>query len=170
MWLYFADMVDEYRVRIFKRIDIGWFYLLCGLVLTVAAIVLPAHRALEELESKRVTIQENHIELQYQIGIYESFLHDLYQHDPELRDRIIEMQMRLNPNGTPVVIDASASKTPLEWVAQRARRDRLVDIQPPEDSILTRLSKGRSRLFLAGIGVFSMFIGFMKSQPTSEKS
>ena len=71
MWLYFADMVDEYRVSFSKIIDIGWFYLLCGLVLTVSAIVLPAHRGLQELETKRITIQDNLIELQYQIDVYE---------------------------------------------------------------------------------------------------
>ena len=168
-WLRFADLVDEYKVSFLKRIDIGWFYLLCGLLLTVAAIVLPAQRALRELETKRVAIQNDFTELQYQIGVYESFLEDLHKHDSELQDRVFEMQMRINPAGASVVIDASASKTPLEWVAQRARRDRFVDMNLKEDSILTGLSSGRSRLFLVGIGAFSMFIGFMKNQTHPEQ-
>ena len=152
----------------FHRIDIGWFYVLCGLVLTVAAIVFPAHKDLQELQAKRTVIQQNVAELEYQIQIYESFLKDLYSLNPELHDRIYNMQMRVSPDGAIVVKDASAANTPLEWIAQRARRDRIVHFDSSEDSILTGLSSGRSRLYLAGVGVFAMFVGFIKSHPTTE--
>jgi len=145
-----------------QRIDFGWFYLVCGIVLTVAAIVLPAHQELHTLQLKRDRIQENLADLEYRVQIYSEFIQDLEKNDPELRQRILEMQFNLETAGTPIVIDASASQTPLEWVAQRSRRDRVLPFQVERSSILSGLSSGRSRLLLVGAGAFAMFIGFLK--------
>lgn len=136
--------------------------MLCGLVLTVSAIILPAQQDLEELKLKRVVIQENVDELEYQIEIYKDFLQDLQEDNPELHQRIVEMQFNTLASGTPVVVDSSASQTPLEWLAQRIRRDRDVSMQTEQSSILANLSSGRNRLFLFGLGVFAMFVGLVK--------
>ncbi len=150
-------------MRILQRIDFGWLYLLCGVVLTVAAIVLPAHQELHTLQQKRDYIQENLADLNYRVQIYSEFLHELQENNPVLLQRILEMQFNLQTEGTPVVIDTSSSQTPLEWVAQRSRRDRVMPLQVEQSSILSGLSSGRSRLLLVGAGAFAMFVGFLKS-------
>jgi hypothetical protein len=154
-------------MSLLQRIDFGWFYLICGLVLTISAIVIPAHQDLQELQAKKVVIEENLSDLEYRVEIYNSFLQDLHENDPEFKQRILDMQLNLQAQGTPVVIDASASQTPLEWVAQRARRDRKVNMQVEQSSILSGLSTGRSRLLLIGVGAFAMFIGFLKGSTHS---
>ncbi len=154
-------------MSLWQRIDFGWFYLTCGLVLSISAIVIPAHQELQELQAKKNVIQENLEDLEYRVEVYNSFLQDLNEDDPELRQRILDMQLNLQLQGTPVVIDTSASQTPLEWVAQRARRDRRVNMQVEQSSILSGLSTGRSRLLLVGAGAFAMFIGFIKAPALS---
>ncbi|MBC8309544.1 MAG: hypothetical protein ISR75_05525 [Phycisphaerales bacterium] len=136
-------------------------------MLTSSAIVIPAHQELQELQSKKNVIQENLADLEYRVEIYNSFLQDLHENDPEFKQRILDMQLNLQAQGTPVVIDTSASQTPLEWVAQRARRDRKINMQVEQSSILSGLSTGRSRLLLIGVGVFAMFIGFLKGPALS---
>jgi hypothetical protein len=155
-------------VSFLHRIDFGWLFLLSGLVLTVAAIVLPAHYDLEELESRRSEIQVNADDLAFQVKLYEQFLLELQEGDPELTKRIIEMQFNVQTDGIPVVIDESASNTPLEWIAQKVRRDREVSLESAPPSMLTSISHGRTRLFLVGIGVFSIFIGFIKNPVSPE--
>ena len=154
-------------MNIFAKFDSGWPYLLCGLILTVSAIILPAHQDLKELEMKRVVIQGDVDELEYQIQVYRDFLQELQHENPELRQRIIEMQFNKQVSGTPVVVDSSASQTPLEWLSQRVRRDTEVSLITEQSSILSNLSNGRSRLFLVGLGVFAVFVGLVKS-PTAK--
>ena len=143
----------------------GWFYLVSGLVLTVAAIVLPAHQDLAVLKEKRAAIVEDTADLQHQILVHQSFLNDLNRLDSKLQSRIIQMQFNQRPSGTPVVIDRAASKTPLDWVAQRARRDRAIYLEEPRLSILSKMSTGKNRLWLAGAGVFIIFVGLITSAP-----
>ena len=150
-------------MNIIAKFDSGWLYLLCGLILTVSAIILPAHQDLKELAMKRVVIQNNVDELEYQIQVYKEFLQELQHENPELRQRIIEMQFNIQVSGTPVVVDSSASQTPLEWLSQRIRRDTEVPLISEQSSILSNLSSGRSRLFLVGLGVFAIFVGLVKS-------
>ena len=148
----------------------GWFYLVSGLVLTVAAIVLPAHQDLAVLKQKRAAIVDNTADLQHQILVHQSFLADLNNLDSMLQERMVQMQFNQPPSGTPVVIDRAASKTPLDWVAQRARRDRAVYLEEPRQSILSKMTTGKNRLWLAGVGVFIIFVGLITAAPHEESA
>ena len=147
------------------RDNFGWFYLVSGLLLTVAAIVLPAHQDLAVLKEKRAAIVDDTDDLQHQIMVHQAFLNDLNSLDSMLQERMIQMQFNQPPSGTPVVIDRAASKTPLDWVAQRARRDRAIYLEEPRQSILSKMTTGKNRLWLAGAGVFIIFIGLITSAP-----
>lgn len=143
----------------------GWFYLVSGLVLTVAAIVLPAHQDLAVLKEKRAAIVDDTADLQHQILVHKAFLNDLNGQDRVLHERMVQMQFNQSPSGTPVVIDRAASKTPLDWVAQRARRDRAVFLEESRQSLLSKMTTGTNRLWLAGVGVFIIFVGLITSAP-----
>lgn len=145
------------------RNSFRWLYLVSGLVLTVAAIVLPSHKDLAVLKEKRAVIMNDIADLNHQIVIHQSFLKSLREQDPQLQERLIQMQFNQSPAGTPVVIDRAASKTPLDWIDQRARRDRVIDINEPRQSILSAMTTGKKRLWLAGVGVFVIFIALIPS-------
>lgn len=146
-----------------KRFDFGWLFLLCGLVLAVSAIVLPAHQDLHQLTAKRNTIEANLDNLEYRIALYGEFLQDIHEGNSEMRQRLLEMQLNLPSPGTPVVIDRSSSHTPLDWIAQRARKEQTIVTTDKENSLLSGLSSGRSRLLLVGAAAFAMFIGFLRN-------
>jgi len=150
-------------VTLYKRFDFGWLFLFCGLVLTVAAIVLPARHDLEELSAKRTTISNDLVELEYRVTVYQGFLDDVRAGKPELTKRLIEMQFNRSPEGRPLVIDKSASQTPLAWVAQRAKRVKALPMQTEHASILSQFAADHGRLWLLGCGAFAMFIGLMTS-------
>ena len=152
------------------RDNFGWFYLVSGLLLTVAAIVLPAHQDLAVLKEKRAAIVDDTADLQHQILVHQSFLNDLNSLDSMLQERMIQMQFNQPPSGTPVVIDRAASKTPLDWVAQRARRDRAVYLEEPRQSILSKMTTGKNRLWLAGAGVFIIFVGLITAASQEESA
>jgi len=166
MWLSFALIADEERVSLFKRFDFGWLYLLCGLVLTGAAIVLPARHNLDVLTSKKTTIASDLEELAYRMGVYQAFLDDVLAENPQLTKRLIEMQFNTSPEGSSVVIDRSASQTPLAWVAQRAKRTRVLPMESEQASILSQFAAGQGRLWLLGSGAFAIFIGLIAKPAT----
>jgi hypothetical protein len=143
--------------------NIGWLYLFCGLILTVSAIVLPAHKDLQVLESKKVTIASNAQDLETRIGVYSTFLQEVNTHNPFVKQRLIEMQFNETPNGTAVVIDKSAPATPLAWVAQRAKKEKNLPMESEHASMLSIFVAGQGRLWVLGIGVFLIFIGLISS-------
>ncbi|MBT5365800.1 MAG: hypothetical protein HOL14_04670, partial [Phycisphaerae bacterium] len=54
-------------MSLISKSNFGWVYILCGLVLTVAAIILPAHQELQDLKSKQEVIAEDLEYLEYQV-------------------------------------------------------------------------------------------------------
>ena len=140
---------------------------MCGLALTVAAIVLPAQQDLQELAAKRVAITSDLEELEYRVEVYRAFLEDAQTGNPQFTKRLIEMQFNKSPDGSSVVIDRSASRTPLAWVAQRAKRNRVVPMEVEQASMLAQFSSGQGRLWLLGFGIFATFIGLMTSSPAA---
>jgi len=148
--------------------DFGWLYLLCGLVLTVAAIVLPAHTNLEGLLSKKTSISNDLDELNHRVEVYASFLSDVQRGDAQITQRLVDMQFNQSPDGSSVVIDTSASKTPLAWVAQRAKRSRVVPLETKQASFLSQFVDGQGRLWLLCGGAFTIFIGLIASSTKVE--
>jgi hypothetical protein len=148
-------------VSFITRIDLGWFYLICGLTLTVAAIIIPAKEDLLQLELKRDAIVCDLDGLRSQIEVYKQFLDDLKDSDSEIHDKVAEMQFNLTSNGAPIVIDMSASQTPLAWLSKRARKAKVLEVEHNHASLLTSIVQGRGRLWLIACGAFLMFVGLV---------
>lgn len=153
-------------MKMSQRIDITCIYLVCGIILCAAAIILPAHQDLLELESKRDSIRYDRNDLHNQIDVYQSFLDELDEGSMTLQQRIVEMQFNTPPNGTPVVIDRSASQTPLDWVAKRSMTIRALDATPQQSSLLSSIVQGRGRLWLIACGAFMIFVGLVGKTKT----
>jgi hypothetical protein len=76
---------------------------------------------------------------------------------------LYELQFKIDPIGDAIVLDLAAPKTPLDWVANRARRTRPVNMETQQASILSKLSDGQGRLWLIGVGTFVLFIGLISN-------
>jgi hypothetical protein len=155
-------MADSYWVNIISKCDIGWIYLLCGLAITVSAIIIPAHQDLQELQIKRAALAEDFEDIDYKRTMFDSFLQEITSGDPVIQQRITELQFNQAGVDEVVVIDNSAVTTPLEWLANKSKRYRVVPIERQQASLLASLASGRTRLVMLGIGVFVLFIGLVK--------
>jgi hypothetical protein len=153
-------------VKLHTCLDVGWLYLFCGLILTFAAIILPAQLDLQSLQSKKNTIESNAQDLDSRIGVYSTFLKEVNTQNPSVTQRLIEMQFNETPEGVAVVTDKSAPSTPLAWVAQRAKKKKVLPMEQVQSSLLSSFVAGQGRLWLMGIGVFSIFIGLITAAPT----
>ena len=156
-------------MSLISKSNFGWVYILCGLVLTVAAIILPAHQELQDLKSKQEVIAEDLEYLEYQVTIYETFLQDIVNRESDFIQRLTEMQFNRAPQGEQVVFDPSAPRTPLEWIAQRALKSRAVQANVQQASILTKFTQGEGRLWLLAVGIIILFVGLTsQSSPTNK--
>jgi hypothetical protein len=161
-WDRLVHIADINCVNIVSKFDFSWVYLFCGLALSVAAIVIPAHQELGNLHAKRGELAEDYADVQHRVPIYDAFLRDVNTNNPEVRQRIVDLQFNRVGSDEIVVVDTAAVRTPLEWLSDKARRRRIVPLEKEQASVLSSITNGRGRLVLLGVGVFAMFIGFVK--------
>ena len=151
-------------MRLVSKLNFGWLYILCGLVLTVAAIILPAHQELQELKSKQEVIADDLEYLEYQVTIYETFLQDIVNREPDFIQRLTEMQFNEQPRGKHIITDSTVAQTPLAWIDQRTRQEHIVDLSPQKFSFLSVMTQGSGRLWLTGLGISVLFVGLIQNQ------
>tara|TARA_B100000959_G_C14737081_1_gene523399 strand:- start:213 stop:752 length:540 start_codon:yes stop_codon:yes gene_type:complete len=162
-WDKLVNIADINCVNIVSKFDFSWVYLICGLALSVAAIVIPAHQELGNLHAKLAELAEDYADVQHRVPIYDAFLRDVNTNNPDVYQRIVDLQFNRPGSGEIVVIDNAAVQTPLEWLSDKARRRRIVPLEKKQASVLSSITNGRGRLVLLGVGAFTMFIGFVKN-------
>ncbi|MFG0291646.1 MAG: hypothetical protein ACF8MJ_00665 [Phycisphaerales bacterium JB050] len=151
------------RSRALFRIDAGWLFLLSGLAVMCAAVLIPAHDdlALTQYERDRArAIETWHAS---RVENYAKYLDALREGDETLVMSLAAMQLNLIPaNSTPLVTSVrpqgrSASVFPdLEPT--------FVQPKPPEfyDSTLRRwATDGRSRLWMIAGGAMLVLFGLL---------
>ena len=154
----FAAM-DRLPARL--RIDPGWLFVVGGLVLCVAGILLPAERDLDDLRRQRAQLRHEETILQGRLAARGAFLQELDQRQPALIRRLAASQLNLVPRGEePVLVSSSLNDDIISWV------DATVQATPAEEihranSALSWLMNSRYRLWLLTAGVVSAFLGLL---------
>ena len=144
-----------------SKFIVAWAFLLSGLILTIAAILVPAMDELEALKTKHATITQSRDQMLVQKDAYENFLGQIKADDPVIQNRINDMQFNISPQGVPVVIDTAASSTPLQWIERKVSQTQNLQISQKNESCLSILSHGTRRLWLAGFGITILFLGIV---------
>ena len=143
------------------RIDPGWLFVVGGLVLCVAGILLPAQRDLEDLRRQRAELRHEEAILQGRLAARGAFLQELDRRQPALIRRLAASQLNLIPQGEePVLISASLNEDIISWVDATAQATPTEQIHRA-NSTLSRLMTGRYRLWLLTAGVVSAFLGLL---------
>ncbi len=143
------------------RIDPGWLFVVGGLVLCVAGILLPAQRDLDDLRRQRAELRHEEAILQGRLAARGAFLQELDRRQPALIRRLAASQLNLVPQGEePLLVSSSLNDDIISWV------DATVQATPTEEihranSTLSRLMNGRYRLWLLTAGVVSAFLGLL---------
>lgn len=150
-----------HRLPARSRIDPGWLFVVGGLVLCVAGILLPAQRDLEDLRRQRAQLRHEEATLQGQLAARGAFLQELDRRQPALIRRLAASQLNLVPQGEePVLLSSSLNEDIIGWVDATAQT-------PPTEpsrranSTLSRLMTGRYRIWLLTAGVVSAFLGLL---------
>ncbi len=148
---------------IFKllRFGPGWLFVLAGLALCAAGILIPAQSDLHQLQDQRDQLLHEEIILSQRIEGRAQFLDQVERQDPALIKRLAASQLNLIPTqGTPVLISPSVAAPMEDWV------DATINTEPIPNratiqSTLSQLAQGRYRLWLLASGVICAFAGLM---------
>ena len=150
-----------HRLPTRSRIDPGWLFVVGGLVLCVAGILLPAQRDLDDLRRQRAELRHEEAILEGRLAARGTFLQELDRHQPALIRRLAASQLNLVRQGEePVLVSSSLNEDVISWVDATAHATAIEPIHRA-DSTLSQLMTGRYRLWLLTAGVVSAFLGLL---------
>ena len=144
------------------RFDVGWLYLIAGLLMAVVALVLPAMIELEQLSRRAAASNQQLQEREAILASYTSFYDDLASNDASIVQRVRRIQLNEVIEGTPIVTDLSSSQTPLQWVDEKVLTVSPLNVEKEDVSSLSRILSGSGRLWMAAFGVFFIYVGCVK--------
>lgn len=143
------------------RLDAGWLFVLSGLGLVLAAAIIPSERQLHDLRTQLDElrhVERNNFAI---MGAYSRFVSDLDDHDPSLVRRLAASQLNVIPTGeTPLLMASSVNSSVPEWIEATVEMEPF-RAPPPPDTLLTRWTEGRGRLWAIGAGGFLVFAGLL---------
>lgn len=143
------------------RFGPSWLFVLAGLALCAAGILIPAQSDLQDLQNQRDQLLHEEIVLDQRIEGRAQFLDQFQKQNPALIKRLAASQLNLIPSdGTPVLIAPSVTDPVESWV------DATINTEPIQSratiqSTLSQLAQGRYRLWLLASGVVCAFAGLL---------
>ena len=156
----------------------GWVFFISGLMLIGATVLLPVKRNLDRMQWRRDLMRTQARGLGDQETSYRQFHEAIKSDDPILLQRLAYYQLHLKPAGTEPLLsptsstDGSASSTrsgqwqempTIEALLHQPLPGEGADRRPPQppDTRLSRLTRGRKRLMLLGIGLAFVYVGML---------
>ena len=153
------------------RIDPGWPFVIAGLLLLVAGVLIPAQRDLQELRNTLEIHRALEDQSIRQLAAYDRFLNDLEHGDEQLVGRLAASQLNLMPKDErSMLLVPTLNATVTQWIEDS---EPAILPNPPAypDTLLSRLATGPRRLWVLACGAFLVFIGLMlsPSAPSSRR-
>lgn len=145
------------------RLDPGWLFILAGLAVCAAGVLLPAQADLRALEDQLALLQGEEARAYQRLAAHADFIDQVDRGEPGIIKRLAAAQLNLVPEGDkPVLLSGGEASPVTEWI------DATVDLNlrpPPIDpaSTLSRWANGQSRLWMFGGGIMAVFIGLLIS-------
>ncbi len=148
-------------------LDPGWLFVLGGLVICSASLVVPAHMELVEAKQQLSALQSQEQWAVDRLAAYDQFMSQLDSEDPGLIRRLASRSFNMLPEGdTPILMDVGASEASIEqWIESTVS-------SPPKEgharpsSMLATISTGPYRPWFLASGVACIFIGLLTSIET----
>ncbi len=141
-------------------LDAGWLFVLAGLAVCGAALLVPAQQDLASVMSKRDQLEVHSMASMRQLMAYDAVLQGLQDQDPQLMRRLTANQLNLLPEGdTPILLDPERADGSFDrWVRESSK----VEVPPAveaRETLLVRISTGPYRLLVIAGGILCLFIG-----------
>jgi hypothetical protein len=153
------------------RIDPGWPFVIAGLLLLVAGVLIPAQRDLQELRNTLEIHRALEDQSIRQLAAYDRFINDLEHGDEQLVGRLAASQLNLMPKDErSMLLVPTLNATVTQWIEDS---EPAILPNPPAypDTLLSRLATGPRRLWVLACGAFLVFVGLMlsPSAPSSRR-
>lgn len=149
------------RSRPLFEIDPGWPFVVAGLGLIVAGVLIPAQRDLHEL---RGSLEVHRALLEHsdrRLDAYDRFLVSVDEAEPQLVRRLAASQLNKMPaDERPYLMLPSMNATVSDWIDASEPLE-VPSPAPYPDTLLSRLATGPRRLWILASGVFLIFVGLV---------
>lgn len=133
-------------------------------------MLIPAQLDVEALRAQRSELVRQHQAAAAQVRAHEAFLEELRRADPAVIRRLAAAQLNLLPAGATPVLVASSREEPVgDWIAETVPVTPARRVLPP-DTLLTRLTGERFRLWVLAGGLLAVFMGLLAGPDTSPVS
>ncbi len=143
------------------RLDPGWPFVLAGLALLVAGILIPVQRELHDLRNELRKVESSELRTYARLEAYDRFLGGLQQADPDIVRRLAIAQLNVVPKGEEsFLLTPGMNQTVAQWIDESVPT-RTVTPDPYPDTLLGRIALGPNRLWLLGSAVFLLFVGLL---------
>lgn len=143
------------------RIDPGWLFLLSGILLIGASVLVPQETRLHGLREQLVVLESLERHGERRLEAYDRFLERVESGEPLVMRRLAASQLRITEPGYERVAEAGSARVPVsDWIDDAVVPD-LHDPIPMPDTLLARWTAGRHQFWLGGLGAFSAFLGLM---------
>lgn len=165
-------MTDATRVQRFQ-LDVGWPWLLSGVLMLLAAGVIPSQLLLQEEQAAVEQLRANHERMTLITESYERFLDELATGDESVVHRLAGAQLGLISKGSePLLMTSTIDEPPTNWIERAVVPETSVamDHGTADRSSLARLLADSGRLWIFGAALLSIFIGLLFSTGTNRKS
>lgn len=143
------------------RIDPGWLFLVAGILLIGASVLVPQQARLHGLREQLAVLESLEDYSARRVQAYGQFLERVEAGDPIVMRRLAAAQLRVTDAGFDRLAEAPTSKVPVSSWIDSAVPPALHEPAPMPDTLLGRWTTGRHQFWLGGLGAFSAFVGLM---------
>jgi hypothetical protein len=151
-------------------IDPGWLFVLAGLIMAGAVILIPPQVQLSDMQAQLGRLEAEEAQTIDRLRAFSDFLATLEDEDPALTRRLAAAQLNLVRQGeTPILMARSASAPVTDWIEATVEPRPLVTSDPPT-SRLSRLVTGEHRAWALGAAILCLFVGLVLSGGAASQS
>jgi len=143
--------------------DPGWFFLIAGLILITAAVLIPPTDDLTSLTNQRHLLLTNEQHSIDQLEAYSNFLGAVETEDPDLVRRLSAADLnRIPESSIPIAMIGSQLDVSIDrWIIDTLPNPNPIPTPPHNTSMLHRLCTGPYRLWTLATGAILTLIGLL---------
>ena len=143
--------------------DPGWLFVLAGVALCAAWLILPAERELIDLRNQRRALEAEHVRMLGALRAHADFLEEFERREPALIEHLAAAQLNLVPAGhQPGLLATRTDASPSARIAESmAARYTAPAPERPINSRLEHLVLGPARLWVVAAAILSIFMGLI---------
>jgi hypothetical protein len=142
-------------------VDPGWLFIIAGLMMIAAAMLIPPQMQLHELRQKVGSLHVQEHRSHERLRAYSDFLATLEEEDQVLLKRLVAAQLNLIPQSeVPVLVAASAAEPVTTWIESTVRVPPHVTSEFPHTRLVD-LVTGPDRQWVLGGACVCLFMGIL---------